>query len=730
MLILAHSTYVSGDEVVKDLSNLEVNQELQETATDSTPLVEEEGENEENKEEPELDSKDSPLDDLEIKEELDPEENKDKLELDHEDLTLENPEPELPTAEVNPKTIETDAQEPLTRQEDSIPVSSMSELNDAIRDAPTNSEPTIIEIVGSFDISSVISIRSGQNIIIQSSTERTITQTQSSLGASSRHFNVLSGSSLTLKGSVILTSSFKDQPTDFYGGGVVVSGTFIMDGGTISYNSTFSTHGGGVLIEPSGHFIMNNGIISHNKAGIQGGGVRVNGTLDMNDGTISHNESLGGGGVDVNGGEFNMQKGTISDNTSLSNGGGVNVLGDFNMISGTISQNKAYVLGAGVHVVSGGAFTMDNGFISFNELVNLSDGSTSIRGNGGGVSIASGGSFIMNNGTINENEAFESGGGVNVQGTFEMHRGSITGNQANGTFGNGGGIHVTNLAILENIVVGEAVEFSDNEAHASFEPPFNVRTAFPNIRATTSSVASNQHPLNNLDIGLPPNTYSNRTLMVTSNLGMDPIQVEGQTIPETGVNIWAGTDVLIVADSVPGYNFIRWDSVQQLDDETSQNIRFTMPNSPTTLTAIYQEKGLILNIPSELIFEETKIQSGSNIIHREIPNWSLTVTDERATPGSWQLTASADHFISTDGARHTLDNALVFIKEDDPESPYHLNKGSVIIAEEAIGQEERTVYWEPHEGLLLDIPAEQSNVRATKYVTTINWELRWAPPNL
>jgi len=159
-----------------------------------------------------------------------------------------------------------------------------------------------------------------------------------------------------------------------YGGGVSVYGAFIMDNGNISGN-TCSTddgnpYGGGVHIGSEGIFTMKNGNILGNDVisyatGNYGGGVCVDGTFIMNGGKISYNNAINintnlfsssgrsyGGGVYVNtNGQFIMNNygtedkgGEISSNTAKNNiygaesrGGGVAVVGGtFRIIYGTI----------------------------------------------------------------------------------------------------------------------------------------------------------------------------------------------------------------------------------------------------------------------------------------------------------------------------------------------------------------------------------------------------------
>ena len=112
--------------------------------------------------------------------------------------------------------------------------------------------------------------------------------------------------------------------------------------GTITGGWTDQLYCGGVHVSKSGTFTMNGGTISDNRTGTGGGGGGVclnSGTFTMNGGTISHNSAKDGGGVYVSdSGTFTMNGGTISDNSGR-NGGGVCLGGTFTMTGGTIIGN-------------------------------------------------------------------------------------------------------------------------------------------------------------------------------------------------------------------------------------------------------------------------------------------------------------------------------------------------------------------------------------------------------
>ena len=162
------------------------------------------------------------------------------------------------------------------------------------------------------------------------------------------------------------------------------------------------------------------------------------GTFNMEGGTISGNT---GGGVTLDGETFNMTGGTISGNTTTGGGAVTSSLGDdcgggvyvssgtFNMTGGTIGPNN-FAINSG-----GGVFVDENGFFTMSGAATIS-GNTARRG--GGV-VDGGGTIDMEGGTIIDNTATLSGGGVAVYLAFNMKSGIISGNTAGS---DGGGVCV------------------------------------------------------------------------------------------------------------------------------------------------------------------------------------------------------------------------------------------------------------------------------------------------
>jgi hypothetical protein len=212
--------------------------------------------------------------------------------------------------------------------------------------------------------------------------------------------------------------------SDRRGSGVLVHGTFIMNGGEISHNTTvistdyrdtgFNT-GGGVEVFDKAVFKMSGGTISDNRTN-GGGGVHVTGTFEMSGGTISGNTADMGGGIYIeNNGELVISDSSHITGNTANFGGGLYINGTVTMSGGTITNDTANG-GGGVCILSEGTFKMSGGAISSNIA----------KHEGGGVCNYSG-TFDMSGGAITGNTA-DSGGGLLNKGTVTMSGGTITGN--------------------------------------------------------------------------------------------------------------------------------------------------------------------------------------------------------------------------------------------------------------------------------------------------------------
>ncbi len=188
------------------------------------------------------------------------------------------------------------------------------------------------------------------------------------------------------------------------GGGIYVNGgTFVLEGGSISYNDSGISYGGAVCVE-GGSFVMNGGTLSENAA-TNGAGVYVGseGSFTLNRGVISANSGSYGGGVYVDSdSEFEMNGGSVWNWNTAFSGAGVHLAtrATFTLNDGLFFANFATLFGGGAVYVSASAALYLNGGL-FN--INIS---YSASASGGAIHVASLGRLIMTGGTLFTNYYF------------------------------------------------------------------------------------------------------------------------------------------------------------------------------------------------------------------------------------------------------------------------------------------------------------------------------------
>jgi hypothetical protein len=219
------------------------------------------------------------------------------------------------------------------------------------------------------------------------------------------------------------------------GGGVYVTGNFIMEDGSIDNNKATNGNGGGVYNQ--GTFTMKGGTVKSNETKKYGGGVfNINsGSLFIEGGNIQINYGEAGGGVYIKTGTFNMSKDAqISDNyvntgTNPFGGGVAMESGTAEMSGGVIQNNK--VISANTNKGGGGIY-IHKGTLTMS-------GTAVVKGNsalsGGGIFINNDAiaKFIMQGGSIEGNRATAKGAAVykgNTTATFYKTGGIIYGTEA------------------------------------------------------------------------------------------------------------------------------------------------------------------------------------------------------------------------------------------------------------------------------------------------------------
>ena len=264
---------------------------------------------------------------------------------------------------------------------------------------------------------------------------------------------IRSRASFTMKGGIISENIGVSR-----GGGVcAVDGNFTMDGGTISKNSTsidysdavVSGEGGGVYIDDKGSFILNEGTISENTSIYGGGisdGIDYSTRITINGGTISDNTAVCGGGIHaryltINGGKISGNRARQIQGVAYDSAGGAIDALNLCLNGGIVSNNTAEQRAGGVNV----AVPTTNIFFEA--------------------------TFTMTGGIITGNTAGQYGGGVCNQSIFNMEGGTITGNHAGKLGGgifdeeSGSNLVITTLALSGSPVVsGNTAGESENGA--------------------------------------------------------------------------------------------------------------------------------------------------------------------------------------------------------------------------------------------------------------------------
>ena len=232
------------------------------------------------------------------------------------------------------------------------------------------------------------------------------------------------------------------------GGGAILSQSkLLISGGTFKGNSSGS--GGAINLYGGGSLTLSGGTFEGNSAARYGGAFQINsnaGPFEMTGGTLRGNTAgLSGGGINSNV-SMSLTGGTIANNAAGNSGGGLSLYtlaGEQNTVTLggalVVQGNKAVKYGGGITIGSA-----DPGGLTVNVQ------GANIKGNAasdsaGGINLGSGSVLNLSSGSVADNTAVVQGGGITVDGTFQMTGGSVTGNTATGTAdvqSGGGGVRV------------------------------------------------------------------------------------------------------------------------------------------------------------------------------------------------------------------------------------------------------------------------------------------------
>ena len=326
-----------------------------------------------------------------------------------------------------------------------VEVKTFQELKDAITNA--GNTPTTIEIMQSFEISETIKIKAGQNITLISGANRDKENNKvtpigdvdiempNDKDSMEKRQDLVKDAETKGEEALTITDLSKNHlPTVDYvlkrgkdSEGKDFKGTLIeiQNGGTLTLGAD----------KEDPLFIDGNKKV---KTEIEGGSfIEVSGTLVINGGTIANgnNEKSGSAPIYVHqGGKFTMDGGRITSNKNISKGhstfnaaGAVYIDegGTFTLNGGSIDNNEAPVGGVFLGKIFGNKdgqrisalFTMNGGFIVRNKGPLYENLEPETENYGGGVHVDSLGKFIFENGIIAGNESYR-GGGVAINDNY------------------------------------------------------------------------------------------------------------------------------------------------------------------------------------------------------------------------------------------------------------------------------------------------------------------------
>lgn len=395
-----------------------------------------------------------------------------------------------------------------------VPVTQSDFLD--VWDNETNTKT--LQMTENVNVSSTLTVASGKNITLDlNGYALTFTGETGSVIEVAGEFTLKDSWSFVSTDDVAHMHNILNPATPATDDTVLVFGGVITGGkGKVSGSSTL---GGAIYIANDGKMTMESGKISGNdissKSDPHGGAIRNEGTFIMNGGEISYNKAVCGGGICVNDGNTEIKGGAIMWNTATGDGGGVfyentkpNV--KFTFTDGEICYNTAADVGGGVHLYSGEMTMSGTAHIYQNisekegggihvdydsrnstaATLNMSSGTINLNTangtGGGGVYVNNGGIFNMSNGVIYGNKGVEGGGVyVNGGGEFTMTGGEISDNSALGGT-TGGGAHYKGY--------GGGV-YLNSTFGSSDLAKFNV-SGFPSIKDNISSDTGDDTPSN------------------------------------------------------------------------------------------------------------------------------------------------------------------------------------------------------------------------------------------
>lgn len=221
------------------------------------------------------------------------------------------------------------------------------------------------------------------------------------------------------------------------GGSKAYGGAVSFGVGTLSikacsfFDNQAARNGGGLWIKSTtSPATILNSTFSENRA-LRGAGIASSGALVIQGGSITGNSTAfingDGGGIWQGGGSLSVNTCTIAGNTAGTNGGGLSITGGVAVLTGsTIARNTAAGSGGGLSLTGTAEVTVRNSTISGNLAM----------ANGGGIAVQTSGSLLVQNSTVAFNVARTSGGGIFTEAAVSLESTIVARNQKGTGTGN------------------------------------------------------------------------------------------------------------------------------------------------------------------------------------------------------------------------------------------------------------------------------------------------------
>lgn len=267
-----------------------------------------------------------------------------------------------------------------------------------------------------------------------------------------RVLHATSGADLTLRGLTV-----RGGDVAGFGGGILASGSLVLDDVTVTDNN--ATQGGGISV--SGELDLLDSRVSANTATGQGGGISAGTSFTItNSDVIDNMNDDQGAGIFVNVGSgqtvsYLFDGAEVAGNIGTDQGGGFFFNGNFNTEATVFIEDSVFDGNSAGTNDGGGMFWNVNSGGATTIAISNSTFTNNSAGGGGGIYVNSGGGaddIVIVDSTIDGNQASSGdGGGLYFSNFAATITGStFSGNDAVNEFARGGGIYAYGLLYIGN----------------------------------------------------------------------------------------------------------------------------------------------------------------------------------------------------------------------------------------------------------------------------------------